>query len=123
MAKPRRLRLRAALGLVVAAAGALSASAVNGFASTPSVAPEGDPLFSTQGSVAPQFLVNAQTVPHWTFQYTDPTNHVTYAITMAGSDPRSGGSSVIHTVPIPLKINFQPVSPALSRLVNQRHLR
>src|SRR5258708_30199871 len=96
MAKPRRLRLRAALGLVVAAAGALSASAVNGFASSPSVAPEGDPLFSTQGSVPPQFLANARPVPHWTFQYTDPTNHATSPTTMAGSDPRSGASAVFH---------------------------
>ncbi len=119
MAIPHRLHLRAALGLVVVAAGALGASASNAFASTPTVAPEGDPLFATQGSVAPQFLANARTVPHWTFQYTDPTNHVTYTITMAGSDPRLGGTSEIHTVIIPLKMNFVAAGQDLSSLVNQ----
>src|SRR5258708_13906203 len=122
MAKPRRLRLRAALGLVVAAAGALSDSAVNGFASTPSVARAGGPLFSRRGGGAPQLLVNGRTVPPSPFQYTDPKNHVTYAITMAGSDPRSGGSSVIHTVLIPLKMNFEAGGQDLSSLVNQGYL-
>lgn len=119
MAIPHRLHLRAALGLVVVAAGALGASAANAFASAPTIAPEGDPLFATQGSVAPQFLANARTVPHWTFQYTDPTNHVTYTITMAGSDPRLGGTSEIHTVIIPLKMNFVAAGQDLSSLVNQ----
>ncbi len=122
MAKPHRFHLPAALGLLVVAAGALGASASSAFASTPTVQPEGDPLFSTQGSVAPQFLVNARTVPHWTFQYTDPTNHVTYTITMAGSDPRLGGSSEIHTVIIPLKMNFEAGNQDLSSLVNQGFL-
>ena len=84
--------------------------------------PEGDPQFSTQGSVAPQFLVNAETIPHWTFQYTDPTNHTTYTITMAGSDPRQGGSSTIHTVIIPLKMNFVSANQDLSSLVNQGYV-
>jgi hypothetical protein len=119
VAIPHRLHLRAALGLVVVAAGALGASAANAFASAPTIAPEGDPLFATQGSVAPQFLANARTVPHWTFQYTDPTNHVTYTITMAGSDPRLGGTSEIHTVIIPLKMNFVAAGQDLSSLVNQ----
>jgi hypothetical protein len=119
VAIPHRLHLRAALGLVVVAAGALGASAANAFASAPTIAPEGDPLFATQGSVAPQFLANARTVPHWTFQYTDPTNHVTYTITMAGSDPRLGGTSEIHTVIIPLKMTFVAAGHDLSSLVNQ----
>ncbi len=119
MAIPHRLHLRAALGLLVVAAGALGASASNAFASAPTIAPEGDPLFATQGSVAPQFLANARTVPHWTFQYTDPTNHVTYTITMAGSDPRLGGTSEIHTVIIPLKMTFVAAGQDLSSLVNQ----
>jgi hypothetical protein len=119
---PHRLHLRAALALLVVAAGAVGASAANAFASAPVVAPEGDPLFATQGSVAPQFLANAQTVPHWTFQYTDPTNNVTYSITMAGSDPRAGGSSTIHTVIIPLKMNFVAANQDLSSLVNQGYL-
>jgi hypothetical protein len=119
LAKSHHLHLRAALGLLVVAAGALGGSASNAFASSPTVGPEGDPLFATQGSVAPQFLAGARTVPHWTFQYTDPTNKVTYTITMAGSDPRAGGTSEIHTVIIPLKMNFVAAGQDLSSLVNQ----
>ena len=101
------------------AAGAAAASSPSAFAASPTVVPEGDPQFSTQGSVAPQFLVNARTVPHWTFQFTDPTNHTTYQITMAGSDPRLNGTSQIHTVIIPLKMNFEAANQDLSSLVNQ----
>jgi hypothetical protein len=119
LAKPHRLRLLAALGPLVVAAGAMGATAPNAFASTPTVVPEGDPSFATQGSVSPQFLAGARTVPHWTFQYTDPTNNVTYTITMAGSDPRQGGLSEIHTVIIPLKMNFTAGGQDLSSLVNQ----
>jgi hypothetical protein len=68
--------------------------------------PDVSPQFTTIGSVAPQFLPNALTIPHWTFQYTDPTNGVTYPITMVGSDPRGGGSTAIHTVIVPLTMNF-----------------
>src|SRR5205085_8186681 len=64
------------------------------------------PEFTTQGGVAPQFLQNATTIPHWSCQYTDPTNNVTYPITMVGSDPRGGGSTTVHTVIVPLKMNF-----------------
>jgi hypothetical protein len=103
----------------VALGGASASAAASNVPSTPTVAPEGDPLFATQGSVAPQFLANARTIPHWTFQYTDPTNNVTYTITMAGSDPRLNGSSVINTVIIPLKMNFVAAGQDLSSLVNQ----
>jgi hypothetical protein len=119
LARSHRLRLLAPLGLLVVAAGAVSATAANAFASTPTAVPEGDALFSTQGSVAPQFLTGARTIPHWTFQYTDPSNHVTYTITMAGSDPSHGGSSQIHTVIIPLKMNFEAANQDLASLVNQ----
>ena len=105
-------------GLVVAAF-AVGASPSSASTGTSGAQPEGDPQFSTQGSVAPQFLVNAETIPHWTFQYTDPTNHVTYTITMAGSDPRQGGSSTIHTVIIPLKMDFVAANQDLSSLVHQ----
>jgi hypothetical protein len=107
--------------LLVAAMGTLVSGAVSVTAAspTPTVGSEGDPLFASQGGVAPQFLPNARTVPHWTFQYTDPTNHVTYTITMAGSDPRLGGSSEIHTVIIPLRMNFVAAGQDLSSLVNQ----
>lgn len=66
-----------------------------------------NPRFTTQGSVAPQFLANARTIPHFTFQYTDPANGVTYPITMVGADPRSGNvSTTIKTVIVPLKLSF-----------------
>ncbi len=62
------------------------------------------PEFTTVGGVAPQFLPNATTIPHWTFQYTDPTNHVTYPITMVGANPSSNSTSTIHTVIVPLNV-------------------
>jgi hypothetical protein len=114
-----RFPVAAMAAAAVALVGASVSAAASNVPSTPTVAPEGDPLFATQGGVAPQFLANARTVPHWTFQYTDPTNHVTYTITMAGSDPRAGGTSVIHTVIIPLKMNFTAGGQDLSSLVNQ----
>ena len=97
--------------LLVAAAVVGTASASSSGQAKPDVQAE----FMTDGSVAPQFLANASTIPHWTFQYTDPTNGVTYPITMAGADPRtSNGTTTLHTVIVPLKLNFvagnQPVS-------------
>jgi hypothetical protein len=96
---------------------ALIAIAVVGTASASGgkAKPDVSARFTTEGSVDPQFLTNARTIPHWTFQYTDPSNGVTYPITMAGSDPRtSDGTTTIHTVIVPLKLNFvagnQPVS-------------
>jgi len=62
------------------------------------------PEFTTVGGVAPQFLPNAKTIPDWTFQYTDPTNHVTYPITMVGANPSSNSTSTIHTVIVPLNV-------------------
>jgi hypothetical protein len=105
----RKLGLLFGLALIaVAVAG--TASAASGAKAKPDV----QALFKTEGSVAPAFLPNATTIPHWTFQYTDPTNGVTYPITMAGGDPRNGGTTAIHTVIVPLKLNFvagnQPVS-------------
>jgi hypothetical protein len=95
--------------LCIAAAAGSSAFAAGGQAK-----PDVTPKFTTEGGVAAQFLPNALTIPHWTFQYTDPTNGATYPITMVGSDPRSGGSTDVHTVIVPLKLNFvagnQPVA-------------
>jgi hypothetical protein len=69
--------------------------------------PDGTPRTTTEGGVAPQFLVNARTIPHFTFTYTDPTNGVTYPITMVGTDPRAGnGDTTVNSVIIPLKINI-----------------
>jgi hypothetical protein len=95
-------------GTVLAALAALAAgSAFAGpSGSSQTAKPDVSAQFTTAGSVDPQFLANATTIPHWSFQYTDPTNGVTYPITMAGGDPRSGGSTTIHSVIVPLKLNF-----------------
>lgn len=122
MIKSHRIRVLAAFGPALLAAGAVAASASNAFAATPTAQPEGQALFTTQGGVAPEFLANAKTIPHWTFQYTDPTNGVTYPITMVGTDPRVGGSTTIHTVIIPLKMNFVAAGQDPSSLVNQGYV-
>jgi hypothetical protein len=119
LTKSHRLRVLAAFGPALLAAGAVAASASSAFANTATTQPEGEALFTTQGSVAPQFLAGATTIPHWTFQYTDPTNGVTYPITMVGTDPRVGGSTTIHTVLIPLKMNFVAAGQDPSSLVGQ----
>ena len=112
MKSPRSMRalLSVAFVVVLAAVSAVAAVAGSPGPAKPDVAAE----FTTQGGVAPQFLANATTIPHWTFQYTDPSNGTTYPITMAGGDPRAGGSTTIHTVIVPLKMNFvagnQPVA-------------
>lgn len=108
----RYRKLGLLLGLLLVAAAVVGTASAS---STGPAKPDVQAQFTTDGSVAPQFLTNATTVPHWTFQYTDPTNGVTYPITMAGSDPRtSTGTTTIHTVIVPLKLNFtagnQPVS-------------
>jgi hypothetical protein len=100
----RTLR-RVATGLLAVAAFAVCAVSATS-ASTGPAKPDVSAQFTTAGSVAPQFLQNATTIEHWTFQYTDPQNHVTYPITMVGKDPRVGGTSTIHTVIIALKMNF-----------------
>ena len=63
------------------------------------------PEFSSQGGVTP--LANANTIPFWGSQFTDPTNGVTYPYTMVGTNPFTGSSS--STVPtdiIPLRLVF-----------------
>jgi hypothetical protein len=93
----------AALALTAALLAAAAAAAAPGSKAKPDVSAR----FTTEGGVAPQFLANASTIPHWTFQYTDPTNGVTYPITMVGSDPSKGNvDTTVHTVIVPLKLNF-----------------
>jgi hypothetical protein len=108
--RSRRALLVAAFAVALAAVSATAALAGQAPAK-PDVAAD----FTTDGSVAPQYLANALTIPHWSFQYTDPTNGVTYPITMAGASPKAGDvTTTIHTVIVPLKLNFvagnQPVS-------------
>jgi hypothetical protein len=96
--------LIAGLTLAFVATLAAGSAAAASSAAKPDVAAE----FTTAGGVDPQFLTNATTIPHWSFQYTDPSNGVTYPITMVGSDPRAGGSTAttVHTVIVPLTMNF-----------------
>jgi len=105
----RKLGLLLALAIVAFAVVGTASAASSGKAK-----PDVSASFTTEGGVAAQFLPNATTIPHWTFQYTDPTNNVIYPITMVGTDPRAGGSTTVHTVIVPLKLNFvagnQPVS-------------
>lgn len=117
MIRFKRSGLLVALSSTAIVGGALSSSPA--LASPAAAQPEGNALFTTQGGVAPQFLANAETIPHWTFQYTDPTNHVTYPITMVGTDPRKGGSTTIPVKIIPLKMNFVAANQNTSSLVNQ----
>jgi hypothetical protein len=92
----------AAAVLAVLAALAVGSASAAASAAKPDVSAE----FATQGGVGLPALANARTIPHWTFEYTDPTNGVSYPITMVGSDPRAGGSTTVHTVIVPLKLNF-----------------
>jgi hypothetical protein len=92
------------LGAVAVLATALTAVAAAG---APQPQAKSDSAqFLTEGGVAAQYLANARTIQHWSFQYTDPTNGVTYPITMVGSDPRASGSTTVHTVIVPLALNF-----------------
>ena len=91
-----------ALLALLTALAAASATAASGAAK-----PDVKPKFTTEGGVDPQYLVNARTIAHWSFQFTDPTNGATYPITMVGTDPRNGNvATTVHTVIVPLKMNF-----------------
>jgi hypothetical protein len=99
--------LRATLAAVLVALAATLVVGAGSAGAAKATAKADNPRFTTEGSVAPQFLANARTIPHFTFQYTDPSNGVTYPITMVGSDPRSGNvSTTVKTVIVPLKLNF-----------------
>jgi hypothetical protein len=99
--------LRAAFAILLIAVAAMLTVGAASAGSAKANAKADNPRFATEGGVAPQFLANARTIPHFTFSYTDPTNGVTYPITMVGSDPRSGNvSTTVKTVIVPLKLNF-----------------
>ena len=98
------LRLMLAL-VAIAAVSALAATAAVAAGSAQPKS-DGSPHTTTVGTVAPSFLSGARTIPHWTFQFTDPANGLTYPITMAGNDPKSGLPADLHTVIVPLKLNF-----------------
>lgn len=66
----------------------------------------GKAKFRTDQSVT-NFSANAQTIPYFRSSFTDPTNGVTYAYTMVGSNPAQGEkTTTIKTVIIPMKFTF-----------------
>jgi hypothetical protein len=64
----------------------------------------GTPIFMSVPGDKPD--PSARTIPYWTFDATDPTNGITYPLTMVGSDPSLGAPTVIPTVIIPIRLNF-----------------
>jgi len=71
----------------------------------------GTPKFGTDQSVT-NFSANATTIPYYRSQFTDPTNGVTYAYTMVGSNPSMNKSTTIKTVIIPMSFTFVASSSA-----------
>lgn len=102
----------AMLALVIGGAGALSAAA-------PASSGDGigNPRYATAGSVT-NFSANATTVPYFRSQFTDPTNGVTYAYTMVGTDPSKGNQvTTVPVVIIPFSLTFVASSdPAVHTL-------
>jgi hypothetical protein len=76
----------------------------------------GSPRFATDQSVT-NFSANANTIPYFRSQFTDPTNGVTYPYTMVGTNPTSGdASTTIPTVIIPLSFTFATSASANNTL-------
>ena len=65
----------------------------------------GTPRFTTDESVN-NFSANADTIPYWRSSFTDPTNGITYPMTMVGAHPDSEVSTVVPTVIIPMSFRF-----------------
>jgi hypothetical protein len=66
----------------------------------------GTAQFTTDSSVS-NFSANADTIPYFRSQFTDPTNGVTYPYTMVGTTPSaSGGTTTIPTAIIPFRFTF-----------------
>ena len=97
-----------ASGLVLACGFAAAASSSDGI---------GTAKYTTAGSVT-NFSANANTIPYFRSQFTDPTNGVTYAYTMVGSDPAQGDRvSTVPTVIIPFSFTFaSSADPAVNTL-------
>ena len=90
--------------LLAVAAALLAVGAVVGAAGAKSKSPksEGTAQFRELGG-ARHGQAAFQT---FSFSYTDPTDGITYPITMVGNDPRSGHPSTMKTLIIPLKMSF-----------------
>jgi hypothetical protein len=107
-------------GLLALVALSLAVFTGSASAATHGGKPDGYAKSTTVGGVDPQFLPGARTIPHFTFQYTDPASGRTYPITMVGSDPRkAGGDTTVHTVIVPLKLHFSAAGQDTSVLDDQ----
>jgi hypothetical protein len=74
----------------------------------------GGPKFQTQPSASGVVSKNAETIPSWTSQFTDPTNGKTYHYTMVGTDPNKGDlTTTVPTVIIPMDFNFRATGVSL----------
>jgi hypothetical protein len=105
--------LRAALAVaVIVAASVIVGGASAGSAATPQVDPP--PIFKA----FPNLSGYRASFPTWSVSYTDPTDHVTYPITLIGSDPRTPRDASVRTVIIPLKMNFVAAGQDTSILNN-----
>ncbi len=65
----------------------------------------GTPQYATDKS-ASNFSTDANTIPYFRSQFTDPTNSVTYPYTMVGGNPTNSGTTTIPTVIIPFSFTF-----------------
>jgi hypothetical protein len=84
---------------------ALSLQAAQGQSlAIPIVDEVGTPQFASIPGTTP--LAGARTVPHWSFNATDPSNGQTYQLTMVGADPAAATSTTVACEIVPLKLNF-----------------
>jgi hypothetical protein len=111
-----KMTSRGAFVAVVAAAALAAAPLASASAGSSggSSGPANDARFGTAGSVTPTY--GARTIPHWSFTYTDPTDHQSYTATMVGTDPRNGGSTTVHTEIIPLEFDFVAAGQDMSAI-------
>jgi hypothetical protein len=94
---------------VLCAAGVLLFAASQSSARTASPSPvdgKVTPMSGAFGST-PQFRTS-RTIPYWGSSFV--SGGTTYAYTMVGTDPASGGSTTVSTVLVPLKFVFSPAS-------------
>ncbi|HEX4527196.1 MAG TPA: hypothetical protein VH108_10710 [Gaiellaceae bacterium] len=100
-------KLALALAPIAALAATIAASAFAGGngSALPQRDTSGDtPAFTEQGGATP--LADANTVDHWSGNFTDPTNGQTYAFTMVGHAPSTNSSTTTPTDIIPVNVVF-----------------
>src|SRR5690349_11355942 len=100
--------------LIAVLVGVAAALTVGGAAASSTKTPKPDvkPRFSELGHAR----YGKAAFPTFSFSYTDPTDGITYPITMVGNDPRSGHPSTMKTLIIPLKMRFIAGSQDTSEL-------